>query len=112
MENANALSPSYKLILHKSYYDKGFFNLGVGVERYVRSTSGPAILVVDRTGKEFSVNVDRGVNLNGSPRIMGGVELRNYFQQHFRQGDWVEIRVVAPDKFVLLQPNEQSNSGE
>ena len=26
--------PEYHLILHKTYYDKGFFNLGVDVDKY------------------------------------------------------------------------------
>lgn len=38
--------PVYKLTLHKTYYDKGFFNLGVDVDRFVRADSGPVSILL------------------------------------------------------------------
>jgi len=32
--------PKYELTLHKTYYDKGFFNLGIDVDTYIQSNNG------------------------------------------------------------------------
>ena len=37
-------NPVYELTLHKTYYDDGFFNLGVGVEGLVRPDNGPVTI--------------------------------------------------------------------
>ena len=93
--------PSYKLTLHKTYYDKGFFNLGVSVERFVRKDSGPAKVLLGGSARTLDVTVNRDANQNGTPRIMGGSELRNWLQKNFDLGDTVDIVIESPTRFRI-----------
>ena len=96
-------APVYTLTLHKTYYDKGFFNLGVDVERYVRKDSGPAVLFLGTSKTRLDVKVDREANLNGTPRIHGGPELRNWLYSNCKLGALVKVSILGPSEF-WLQP--------
>jgi len=93
--------PCYKLVLHKTYYDKGFFNLGVAVDRYIRSDSGPITIRLGESKFGIEGKVDRNANLNGTPRIFGGSALRNWFFKHFQLKDVVEVRIVSSTEVWL-----------
>ena len=94
--------PVYTLTLHKTYYAKGFFNLGVDVERYVRKDSGTAVLFLGNSKTRIEASVDRNANQNGTPRILGGAELRNWLQRNCKLGDRVNIHILKPAELWLL----------
>ena len=87
--------PTYGPKLHKTYYDKGFFNLGIEVDRFVRADSGPISIRLGNSQVEIQAKVNREANLNGTPRVMGGAELRNWFQRNFRELEVVEVLVLS-----------------
>ena len=93
--------PSYKLTLHKTYYDMGFFNLGVSVDRFVRGDSGQAKLVLGDSARTLDVTVNRNANQNGTPRIVGGAELRTWMQKSFELGDTVDVVIESPTTFRI-----------
>lgn len=93
--------PQYPLTLHKTYYEQGFFNLGVDVERYVRRDDGTVRLRLGACGRSLSGRVSRRWNRNGTPRVQGGAELRNWSQREFRHGEAVLVEIVAPDEMRL-----------
>lgn len=95
----------YRLTLHKTYYDKGFFNVGVGYDRYVRRTSGPVRLRLGRDGSEIPGKVDRNANRNGTPRVFGGVALSRWFQANFKPMDVVAID-LSDLECIVLNPKE------
>ena len=41
--------------------------------------------------------VNRRANVNGTPRIMGGTGLRNWFQKTTRAGGSIRVRVQSSD---------------
>ena len=96
--------PVYKLTLRQSYYDKGFFNLGVDVEQFVRPDSGPVRLRLGESEEEIEGRVNREANQNGTPRIFGGVKLRDWFQEQFKLKDVVDVSVTGPDELWLKRP--------
>jgi hypothetical protein len=96
-------APVYALTLHKTYYDKGFFNLGIDIERYVRKDSGPAVLFLGTSKTRLEVKVDREANQNGTPRIHGGPELRDWFYRSCKLGDRVKVSILSPAEY-WLQP--------
>ncbi len=96
-----ATVPTYKLTLQKTYYDKGFFNLGIEVDRFIRRDSGPISILLGASRAKISANVNREANVNGTPRIMGGPELRNWFQRSFECLDVVDVVVLAPDQLWI-----------
>lgn len=93
--------PTYELTLRKTYYDKGFFNLGVAVDRFVRKDSGPARLALGESRSAIPVRVNREANLNGTPRIMGGESLRNWLQRNCREGEVVVVEILSPAEYWL-----------
>lgn len=92
--------PTYQLTLHKTYYEKGFFNLGVDVERYVTAVEG---LMMLNLGGRSSVQgrVTRQANMNGTPRVFGGAALRDWFMANFDMNDVVVVTVLTPTELSL-----------
>ena len=95
------MAPTYQLTLHKTYYERGFFNLGVEVERFVRKDSGPVTLKLGVAGREIEATVNRTCNTNGTPRVLGGPELRNWFQKNFDLKDVVTVEILEPSKMAI-----------
>ena len=90
----------FRLTLHKTYYDKGFFNVTVEFDRFVRSSEGPIKLLLGKSG-EIVGHINRRANLNGTARIMGGSALRDWFQRNYRPLDIVDVDLSAVDKVRL-----------
>lgn len=88
--------PTYELTLHKSYYDKGFFNLGASVDKYVRQDSGDVKLILGSSKRVVDGRVDRDANQNGTPRVHGGAELRDWFFQNYKLNDQVPVAILSP----------------
>lgn len=93
--------PKYDLTLHKTYYEKGFFNLGMSVERYVRQQSGEVKLLLGPSKRTLIGRVNREANLNGTPRIYGGTELRNWFFKNFKMKDSVSVTILSPNEIQI-----------
>jgi hypothetical protein len=92
---------TFPLKLQKTYYDKGFFNVTVDYQNYVRPDSGPVTLVLANSNKTIFGKVSREANPNGTPRVFGGIDLRDWFQDNFRLLDTVNIDLVSNDRMVL-----------
>lgn len=95
-------SPIYNLTLHKTYYDKGFFNLGVSVDKYVRSSSGPITITLGKSKRTLIAHVNRNANSNGTPRIMGGTELRDWIQKNYSLKDEVVVEIISHDAIQIM----------
>jgi hypothetical protein len=85
----------HRLKLYKTYYNQGFFNVPVAYDRYVRPDEGSIELQVPCITR-IKGHVNRSVNLNGTARIMGRTELRDWFQANFREQDEVVVEFVSP----------------
>jgi len=82
--------PIFRLSLAKTYYEQGFFNVTIDFDRYVGST-GPVELVLRKSGVRFAGKINRRANPNGTPRIMGGAQLRDWFQSNYHVGDVIDV---------------------
>jgi hypothetical protein len=91
----------FKLKLQQTYFKQGFFNVVVDFDRYVRRSDGPVRIRLGRNGTEINGKVNRAVNPNGTPRILGGSELRNWFQENFKPMDTVLVDLTSQDVVVL-----------
>jgi len=92
---------TFDLTLRQTYYKMGFFNIGVGYDRYVRQTEGPVQLRLGRDGAEIAARVDRRANPNGTPRVMGGAQLTRWLQANFRPMDTVAVDLSSQDVMIL-----------
>lgn len=98
--------PVYPLTLPATYRDQGFFNVTVEFDRYVRQDEGPIelVLVVRGVEQRVEARVNRTAQTNGTARIMGGAELRRWFQEHYRVGDLVDVDIRSPDCIRIVAP--------
>lgn len=85
----------FDFVLRKTYHDQGFFNVGVDFESLFANDGTPIEI---RLGtNQFLVDgyINRTANSNGTPRIMGGVHLRNWFQRTFAINETVSVKVLS-----------------
>ncbi|MDE0366812.1 MAG: hypothetical protein OXP09_14705 [Gammaproteobacteria bacterium] len=85
--------PSFVITVEKAQYREGFVNVP-GVHSHHFAADG-ALVEVRLPGSRVPVKatVSRRANLNRTPRIVGGVRLRDWFQQTIRVGDMIRVRV-------------------
>ena len=98
------------LTLHKTYYNQGFWNVPVDLDRYVRKDEGPITLLLGKYRQEIQAHVNRSANQNGTARIMGKSALRDWFQQNYAVMDDVPVRFVSPNMIVLEGKDKWASS--
>lgn len=94
----------FQLTLHETYYQNGFFNVTVAYDQYVRNDNGSVRIYLGNTDDYIDGRVDRNANPNGTARIVGRSELRDWFQQDFKVMDTVIVKFLSPE-VILLLPN-------
>lgn len=100
--------PVYKLTLHRTYYDKGFFNLGVEIERFIRSSSGPIKILLGDSKRQVNGRIDREANQNGTPRVFGGAELQHWLQRNFQLKDVIDVHIVSPNEIWINDQKKEN----
>lgn len=50
-------------------------------------------------------SVTRAANLNGTPRVFGGAELRDWFCANFEMYDQVKVLVLSPSELQIIEMN-------
>lgn len=93
--------PVFKLILYRTYYRQGFFNVTMDFDRYVSTQERPITLILNGEENPIEGRITRKANPNGTARILGGVKLRDWFKANFRVKDLVEVDLSSPDAIRL-----------
>ncbi len=96
--------PVFPLVLQKTYYEQGFFNVTVDFDQYVRQSDGSISLVIGEAGQRIQGKINRRANMNGTARIMGGRELRDWFKSNFSVLDRVDVDLGSSDAIHLSKP--------
>jgi hypothetical protein len=98
--------PVYPLTLPATYRDQGFFNVTVEFDGYVRPDKGPVelLLVARGTEQRVEARVNRSAQNNGTARVMGGPDLRRWFQEHYRVGERVDVDIRSPECIRIIAP--------
>lgn len=99
--------PVFPLKLEKTYFAKGFFNVRVGYDKYVRHDSGPVTLILGDGRHSVQGEVNRTANQNGTARIFGGDALRDWFQANFGLYDIVNVEFLSYERIRLSKPIEK-----
>jgi hypothetical protein len=71
--------PQFILILHPTYRRTGFFNITVANDRHFGPHNSIINVYVGNNPIPIIGRVDRTANTNRTARIMGGTELRDWF---------------------------------
>lgn len=93
--------PVFKLHLHKTYYNQGFFNVTVDFDRYFGSDNENIEINIRETSQNITGYINRTANTNGTPRIMGGKELKEWFQTNFNIDDLIHVHILSPVSLKL-----------
>ncbi|MGH1578285.1 hypothetical protein [Planktotalea sp.] len=98
--------PYYDVKLGKAYHAQGFFNIGVAVEKYI-DPADRAEITIDVFGyRKLHGKMDRTTNGNGTPRIFGSTELRDWFNSNFKMFEFVRVYFVSPTEVRLEKAPE------
>jgi hypothetical protein len=87
--------------LYKTYYERGFFNISVDYERFFGENNEAINIKILKTGSTITGIINRTANKNGTPRIIGGVELKRYFRSCHAQGDIIHIKIVSKNSIEI-----------
>ena len=88
--------PNFILILQSTYKKTGFFNVSVDYERFFGVDGSPINILIGNTNAQFVGKINRTANKNGTPRIMGTANLKNWFQT---------LNVMKNIKVTILNSN-------
>jgi len=89
--------PKYKLTLHKTYYEKGFFNLGVSVNSYLKLDNGEITIYLGEEKQRIIGKINRDANQNSTPRIFGGNELKKWIQKNCKLQEIIFVYILSSD---------------
>ena len=92
---------TFHFTLQPTYFRSGFFNVGVSSQKHIGSDGETIELFLGDTIQPVLGTINRRANTNGTPRIMGGTALRDWFQQNARSMDKVAVQVFSPTSIRL-----------
>lgn len=93
--------PYFVLTLHNTYHQTGFFNVPLNCDRYFGPNA--AKITIYCGGEKLAVTgqINRTANTNGTPRIMGAVPLRNWFQKRKVMSS-LKVSILGPTSIHIL----------
>jgi hypothetical protein len=97
-------STRFDFILRKTYYNQGFFNVGINFENLFAGDDTPIDIHLGTGNLVTTGHVNRSVNTNNTPRIMGGVKLRDWFHRNFKVDETVRVAVLSKTSIRIFQP--------
>jgi len=98
---SESLKPSFSVTIGKAYFNQGFVNVPVSFARYFGRHGEPIEIHASGLRGVVVGKINRTVNPNDTPRIMGGVRIRDWIQSHVRQGQSLKITVLGPNAIRL-----------
>jgi ribonuclease VapC len=90
-----------KIVLQRTYYQQGFFNVPVEYDRQFGPHNSKVEIVLDDAADPIDAVINRTAQRNGTARILGHAGLRNYFRFQFRPGDSVAVVIESPQRIRL-----------
>jgi len=97
--------PTYRMKLHKSYFERGFFNIPVAFDRFVSPSEGQIAVLLEE-GLVLEARLDRTSNSNRTARIHGGRQLRTWLHANFKVQDEVDVEFISPTVIRLDVPSD------
>lgn len=95
----------FSFVLRPTYYRTGFFNVAVSSQKFLGADGETIQLFLGKGEKPVLGTINRRANTNGTPRIMGGTALRDWFNSSASVEATISVEVLSPTA-IRLQPNE------
>ncbi len=93
------------VVLRKTYYATGFFNVPVDFDRYFGPHDSMIEIFLEDAPAAVRGIIDREAQSNGTPRIIKCKALKHYFQSRFKQGDIVDVIIESPQR-IRIRPHQ------
>ena len=93
-------APHFRLTLQETYHRTGFFNVPINVEKYFGKDTESITIYCGREKLAVIGKINRTANNNGTPRIMGQVPLREWFQKR-RAMSQLKVSILDPTTIHL-----------
>ena len=102
-------SETFHFTLQRTYFRTGFFNVGVSAQRFLGSDGETIELFLGDALRPVLGTINRMANTNGTPRVMGGTALRDWFQTSSREMATISVQVISPTsiRLIAFAPNEK-----
>lgn len=92
---------TFSFILHATYFRMGFFNVGVSAQKFIGADGETIELYLGNSPVPILGTINRSANTNHTPRIMGGTQLRDWFQKKADEMAKVSVEVMSPTAIRL-----------
>ena len=93
--------PSFIVKIGKTYYRQGFFNVPINYESYFAGHGAEISIITPGRSTAIHGHINRTVNSNSTPLIMGTASLRDWFQSHIKLGDMIRVIFHGPNQIEL-----------
>jgi hypothetical protein len=93
--------PHFEVRLGQAYWNNGFFNVGVDFDRYFDKHNKPINIFLGDEHSAVSGYINREANPNGTPRIMGGITMKEWIQRNAKFGGTITVEIF-PDGDIRL----------
>jgi hypothetical protein len=90
-----------RFVLHKTYFARGFFNLSVSESGLFASDGDEIEIFCGDALQPILGIINRTANTNGTPRIIGGTDLRDWFHRDAHEMQEVSIELLSPTSICL-----------
>jgi hypothetical protein len=94
-------SGTFSFVLQPTYYRTGFFNVGVSSQKFFGADGETIELFLGNSQQPILGAINRHANLNGTPRIMGGAGLRDWFNANAAVSGEIIVEVLSPTAIRL-----------
>ena len=94
----------FQLTLHPTYYRFGYINPPVALSHLIGAPGEEMTIRMDGGKLAKQITIRAVSSKTHAPRLYGGRELAEWFQEHFRLMDTVQIQIVSPNEIRLRLP--------
>lgn len=88
---------SFDVSLGQTYLNQGFFNIGREFSNYIGADNATIEIQLGlNSNSVIQGYINRTANSNGTPRIIGGKDLRNWILKNFKLGEILKVEIISP----------------
>lgn len=98
---ARSNNTTFQFQIRTTYFNQGFFNVPVKHMQFFGSDRDRIEIYCGEDQDLVQGYINRSVNVNNTPRIMGGAQLRQWFHENFQVDDPVSVEVLSPTSIWL-----------
>jgi len=93
----------FQFQLRTTYFNQGFFNVPVRYKKAFGNDRDRIEIYCGKDQKLIQGYINRSVNVNDTPRIMGGIQLKQWFHENYKIDDPVDVKVLSPTSIWLMR---------